>query len=345
MSNTNALLEVKHLTKHFDVYKGAFRRLAGRVLAVDDVSFRLMRGQTIALVGESGCGKTTTGRALLRLIEPNSGEVWFRGLNVPSLNKADLRKLRRHMQVVFQDPYSSLNPRQTIGEIIGMPMVMHGLCTRREMDARVQEVLVRVGLQAAYISRYPHEFSGGQRQRIGIARAVALQPDFIVCDEAVSALDVSLQAQIVNLLLDLKDELGLSYVFIAHDLSVVRHISDHVVVMYLGQVVESAPCDELFSHPLHPYTQALLSAVPTTEPSQRKQRFVLSGDVPSPLHPPSGCRFRTRCPLAEAKCAEPQRPLVAFGKHEVRCVHYEHGASPSQPVSIEKRYDDAPSNV
>ncbi|MDX2020064.1 MAG: dipeptide ABC transporter ATP-binding protein [Deltaproteobacteria bacterium] len=345
VSDVKPLLEVKHLTKHFDVHKGAFRRHVGTVKAVDDVSFTLERGQTISLVGESGCGKTTTGRALLRLIEPNSGEVWFRGLNVPSLRKAELRKLRRHMQVVFQDPYSSLNPRQTIGEIIGTPMVMHGLCTRNEMDERVQDVLVRVGLQAAYISRYPHEFSGGQRQRIGIARAVALQPDFIVCDEAVSALDVSLQAQIVNLLLDLKQDLGLSYIFIAHDLSVVRHISDHVVVMYLGQVVESAPCDELFSRPLHPYTQALLSAVPSTDTKASKQRFVLSGDVPSPLHPPSGCRFRTRCPLAEAKCAEPPRPLVAFGRHEVRCVHYEHGASPAAPVSIEKPCNDADSKA
>lgn len=330
------LLQVKNLSKHFPVLKGAFRRQVGTVKAVDDVSFDLARGQTISLVGESGCGKTTTGRALLRLIEADAGQVLFRDQNILGLQKQALRKLRRHMQIVFQDPYSSLNPRQTIGEIIGAPMVMHNLCTRAEMDEKVQAVLVRVGLQAGYISRYPHEFSGGQRQRIGIARAVALEPDFIVCDEAVSALDVSVQAQIVNLLLDLKEQMGLSYVFIAHDLSVVRHISDHVVVMYLGQVVESAPCDEIFAQPLHPYTQALLSAVPSTDIATRRKRILLPGDVPSPINPPSGCRFRSRCPIAEARCAEAVPPLVQFGKRQVRCVHYEHGATPSAPVNIEK---------
>jgi len=330
------LLQVKNLTKHFPVLKGAFRRQVGTVKAVDDVSFDLGRGQTISLVGESGCGKTTTGRTLLRLIEADAGQVLFRGHNILDLQKQALRKLRRHMQIVFQDPYSSLNPRQTIGEIIGLPMVMHNLCTRAEMDEKVRAVLVRVGLQAGYISRYPHEFSGGQRQRIGIARAVALEPDFIVCDEAVSALDVSVQAQIVNLLLDLQEQMGLSYVFIAHDLSVVRHISDHVVVMYLGQVVESAPCDEIFAQPLHPYTQALLSAVPSTDIAARRKRILLPGDVPSPINPPSGCRFRSRCPIAEARCAQAVPPLVQFGKRQVRCVHYEHGATPLAPVNIEK---------
>ena len=331
------LLRVEHLTKHFPVLKGAFRRQVGTVKAVDDVSFSLQRGQTISLVGESGCGKTTTGRALLRLIEANSGQVWFRRQDILALPKSELRKLRRHMQIVFQDPFSSLNPRQTIGEIIGAPLVMHKICSRAEMDEKVQDLLVRVGLQAAYISRYPHEFSGGQRQRIGIARAVALHPDFIVCDEAVSALDVSVQAQIVNLLLDLREQMGLSYVFIAHDLSVVRHISDHVLVMYLGQVVESAPVDELFAQPLHPYTQALLSAVPSTDIASRRTRILLPGDVPSPINPPSGCRFRTRCPVAEAKCAEAVPPLLQFGSRQVRCVHYEHGATPLAPVNIENQ--------
>lgn len=334
--NANApLLEVKNLKKFFPVLKGAFRRQVGTVKAVDDVSFSLQRGQTLSLVGESGCGKTSTGRALLRLIEPDSGDVLFRGQNIPKLDRPQLRGLRRHMQIVFQDPYSSLNPRQTVGEIIGAPMVLHGLCSRHDMDAKVQDVLERVGLQAAYISRYPHEFSGGQRQRIGIARAVALGPDFIVCDEAVSALDVSVQAQIINLLLDLKDELGLAYVFIAHDLSVVRHISDHVAVMYLGQIVESAPCAEMFEQPLHPYSQALLSAAPSTEKLERRQRILLPGDVPSPINPPSGCRFRTRCPVALPRCAEAVPPLYQIGNRQVRCVHYEHATTPAKPVNIE----------
>lgn len=339
------LLRVEGLTKHFAVQKGAFRRRVGTVRAVDDVSFTLARGRTLSLVGESGCGKTTTGRALLRLIEPDAGHVWFRGHDLPTLSRRELQPLRRHMQIVFQDPYSSLNPRQTVGEIIGGPLVLHGLVKRHDKDEKVKELLERVGLQAAYNSRYPHEFSGGQRQRIGIARAVALRPDFIVCDEAVSALDVSVQAQIINLLLDLKDELGLSYVFIAHDLSVVRHISDHVAVMYLGQIVESAPTGEIFAEPLHPYTQALLSAVPSPEsattPGGRRKRILLPGDVPSPINPPSGCRFRTRCPVAEPRCAEAVPPLYQIGTRLVRCVHYEHATPPATRINIEGTGDAA----
>jgi oligopeptide/dipeptide ABC transporter ATP-binding protein len=322
------LLEVEDLRRYFPVLKGAFRRRVGTVRAVDGVSFSLGKGETLSLVGESGCGKTTAGRALLRLIEPDSGHVRFRGHDLPALDPGMLRGLRRHMQIVFQDPYSSLNPRQTVGEIVGAPMVLHGLVSRGEVDERVKALLERVGLQARYASRYPHEFSGGQRQRIGIARAVALSPDFIVCDEPVSALDVSVQAQIINLLLDLKDEYGLSYVFIAHDLSVVRHISDQVAVMYLGQIVEHAPSDQLFEAPYHPYTQALLSAVPHADPQRKHKRILLPGDVPSPMNPPSGCRFHTRCPVAEPRCAQTEPPLYQIGKRHVRCVLYENRKDP-----------------
>ena len=320
---TEPLLKVRNLKTHFPVMKGIFRRLVGTVKAVDGVSFDLMPGETISLVGESGCGKTTCGRSILRLVEPNSGEVHFRGKNLPELGEAELRSTRRHMQIIFQDPFSSLNPRQTVGDIIAAPMVLHGICNQVEAEEKARELLAKVGLQPSYASRYPHEFSGGQRQRIGIARAVALKPDFVVCDEAVSALDVSVQAQIINLLLDLKDEFGLSYLFIAHDLSVVRHISDKIAVMYLGRIVEFAERDAIFENPAHPYTQALLSAVPHANPRMRKERVILTGDVPSPIKPPSGCHFHTRCPVAEPICKteEPVAREIKDG-HWVTCHRY-----------------------
>ena len=318
------LLSVRNLKKHFPVMKGILRRQVGTVKAVDGVTFDLMPQETISLVGESGCGKTTCGRSILRLIEPNGGEVEFRDANLPELDETSLREMRRHMQIIFQDPFSSLNPRQTVGEIIGAPMVLHGVCSRNEVETKVRDLLTKVGLQPSYASRYPHEFSGGQRQRVGIARAVALNPDFIVCDEAVSALDVSVQAQIINLLLDLKDEFGLSYLFIAHDLSVVRHISDKVAVMYLGRIVEFAPRDAIFERPCHPYTQALLSAVPHANPRLKKERIILPGDVPSPISPPTGCHFHTRCPLADDRCRTeaPQSHQIS-PTHRVSCHLYE----------------------
>lgn len=333
MSPTEPLLRVDKLVKHFPVLRGVFRREVGRVRAVDGLSFDLKRGQTIAMVGESGCGKTTAGRAILRLIEPDSGAVWFRGQDILQLPAGPLRALRRHMQIIFQDPYSSLNPRQTIQRIIGRPLVLHGIAKdNEEADEHVRQILTKVGLQPSYSSRYPHEFSGGQRQRIGIARAVSLRPDFIICDEAVSALDVSVQAQVLNLLLDLKAELGLSYVFVTHDLGVVRHVADAVVVMYLGQVAERCSREALFAGPRHPYTQALLSAVPHADPRARRQRVVLQGDVPSPINPPPGCRFHTRCPLATARCRaeEPQEHRIS-DDHVVRCHLYE---GRTEPVDI-----------
>lgn len=319
-----SLLRVEGLTKHFPVYKGFFRRQVGVVRAVDDVTFTLGVRKTLAVVGESGCGKTTAGRAILRLVEPNAGHVWFRGKDLPTLGATELREMRRHMQIIFQDPYSSLNPRHTIGQIIGRPLVLHGVCTNADVEDRVRDLLGRVGLQPKYISRYPHEFSGGQRQRIGIARAIALQPDFVVCDEAVSALDVSVRAQVLNLLMDLQDEFGLSYLFVTHDLSVVRHIADDVVVMYLGQVVEKAPRASLFARPSHPYTQALLSAAPEPDPARRRKRIILQGDVPSPMNPPTGCRFHTRCPLVQARCrVEAPAAHVVADDHAVACHLYE----------------------
>ncbi len=324
------LLRVEGLTKHFPVLRGFLRRHVGTVRAVDDVSFTLGRQKTLAVVGESGCGKTTAGRALLRLVEPDKGSVWFRGKDVPTLEAAELREMRRHMQIIFQDPFSSLNPRHTIGQIIGRPLVLHGVVANmNEAEDRVRDLLARVGLQPKYISRYPHEFSGGQRQRIGIARAIALRPDFVVCDEAVSALDVSVRAQVLNLLMDLQEEFGLSYVFVTHDLSVVRHIADDVVVMYLGQIVERAPRDSLFARPSHPYTQALLSAAPEPDRAKRRKRIVLQGDVPSPMNPPPGCRFHTRCPLAFDRCKvdTPAQHDVADG-HTVACHLYEGRTDP-----------------
>ncbi len=318
------LLEVKELVKHFPVKKGIFSRTVGHVRAVDGVSFSIAEGRTLGLVGESGCGKTTVGRALLRLIEPTSGQVAFQGQHVTQLAGAELRAMRRHMQIIFQDPYSSLNPRMTVGAIVEEGMKIHGLGDRNERVAKVRKLLKDVGLMEEHINRYPHEFSGGQRQRIGIARALAVEPKFIVCDEAVSALDVSIQAQVVNLLADMKKNLGLSYLFISHDLSVVEHISDDVAVMYLGEIVETAPKDAIFKNPLHPYTQALLSAVPQPDPANRKNRIILTGDVPSPVNPPNGCRFHPRCPKAMPECQVMVPPAYDMGGgHVVRCLLYD----------------------
>jgi len=297
------LLRVVGLKKHFPIRRGVFGRVGGYVYAVDGVSFEIDRGRTLGLVGESGCGKTTAGRTILRLIAPTAGVVTFDGVDLFSLPRSDMRAMRRRMQVIFQDPFGSLNPRMSVEGIVGEGLKVHRQGNRAERRERVRALLERVGLAPEAANRYPHEFSGGQRQRIGIARALALNPDFIVCDEPVSALDVSIQAQIINLLEDLQRDLNLSYLFIAHDLSVVEHISDVVAVMYLGKIVEYAPCDELFSHPLHPYTEALLSAVPVADPKSGRKRIVLGGDVPSPSNPPPGCPFHPRCPEALPVCA------------------------------------------
>ena len=299
------LLSARGLTKHFAIKGGVFSREVHRVHAVDGVSFDIAAGETLGLVGESGCGKSTTGRCILRLIEPSSGEVWFQGRDVTKLDGESLRELRRDMQIIFQDPFASLNPRHTVGGIIGEALIIHGLTkSRPELDARVVELLETVGLQADHRHRFPHEFSGGQRQRIGIARALAVEPKLIICDEPVSALDVSIQAQVINLLEELQEKFSLTYLFIAHDLSVVEHISDRVAVMYLGRVVEIAPARELYDNPRHPYTEALLSAVPIPDPRVKRKRIVLQGDVPNPIRPPTGCRFHTRCPIAEARCSQ-----------------------------------------
>lgn len=311
------LLQVEDLKVHFSTGK---RKGQPVLRAVDGVSFELNAGETLGLVGESGCGKTTTGRAVLRLIEPTAGKVTFEGTDLGSLSRQQLRRFRRHMQIVFQDPFASLNPRMKVGEALIEAMEIHHIGEPRERQAMAQELLLRVGLNPDYMERYPHEFSGGQRQRIGIARALAVQPQLIVCDEPVSALDVSVQAQVVNLLQDLQQELGLSYLFIAHDLSVVKHISHRVAVMYLGQIVELAAVDELFANPQHPYTQALLAAVPIPDPDEPVGPLPLTGELPSPLNPPSGCRFHTRCPYAVEGCSS-QTPLprVVAPGHLVSC--------------------------
>ena len=305
------LLSVRDLTKHFPIKRGVFGRVDGAVRAVDGVSFDVAPGETLALVGESGCGKSTTGRAILRLIEPTSGSVRFDGEDVLALDATDLRKLRRRMQIVFQDQFSSINPRMSIGAIVREGLTIHNLAEGSAADARVRQLLEEVGLRPEYATRYPHEFSGGQRQRVGIARALSVEPRFIVCDEPVSALDVSVQAQVVNLLQDLQRERGLAYLFIAHDLSVVEHIADRVAVMYLGHVVELAPVAKMYGEPIMPYTQALLSAVPAPEPGVKRERILLAGDVPSPANPPSGCVFHPRCqhPARDAACAKIVPPL------------------------------------
>jgi len=320
------LLDVKNLVMHFPLTQGIiFQRKVGAVQAVDGVSFSVKRGETLGLVGESGCGKSTTGRAILQLYKPTEGQVVFNGSDLTQLDGSQMRKMRRHLQMIFQDPYASLNPRMTVGNIISEPMQIHKLVPKGQRTQRVQELLQTVGLNPYFANRYPHEFSGGQRQRIGIARALAANPDFIVCDEPVSALDVSIQAQIVNLLEDLQEQFGLTYLFIAHDLSVVRHISDRVAVMYLGKIVEMANRNDLYDDPLHPYTKALLSAVPIPDPviEKRRERIILTGDVPSPINPPSGCHFHTRCPYMMDVCKEID-PIFADqgGGHHVACHLY-----------------------
>jgi oligopeptide transport system ATP-binding protein len=319
---TAPLLKVENLVKHFPITGGMLGREIERVHAVDGVSFELQPGETLGVVGESGCGKSTTGRCILRLIEPTSGEVWFEGKNVTQASKSELRALARDMQIIFQDPYASLNPRMTVGAIIGEALTIHKLTkTPAEYNDRIVDLLETVGLNADHMRRFPHEFSGGQRQRIGIARALAVNPKLIVCDEAVSALDVSIQAQVINLLEDLQAQFSLTYIFIAHDLSVVEHISDRVAVMYLGRIVEIAPAQALYIDPKHPYTEALLSAVPIPDPTVKRQRIMLQGDVPSPIKPPPGCHFHTRCPMAQfplCNSEKPQLKQVADG-HWVAC--------------------------
>lgn len=316
------LLRVKDLVKNFDIKRGVFRRSLTRVHAVDQVSFDMQAGETLGLVGESGSGKSTTGRCILRLIEPTSGEVWFEGRSVTDLAGRDLMALRRQMQIIFQDPFASLNPRMTAGAIVGEALTIHKLAKNsREQQDRVVELLETVGLSSAHARRFPHEFSGGQRQRIGIARALAVSPKLIVCDEAVSALDVSIQAQVINLLADLQEKFGFSYLFIAHDLSVVEHISNRVAVMYLGRIVELAPSRDLYARPLHPYTEALLSAVPVPDPKAKRARKRLQGEVPNPFHPPTGCHFHTRCPIKQMPlCASEKPQLKQSAKgHWVAC--------------------------
>jgi oligopeptide/dipeptide ABC transporter ATP-binding protein len=319
------LVEVKNLVKHFPITSGIIvQRSVGAVKAVDGVSFDVMRGETLGIVGETGCGKSTTARLLVRLLEPTSGQILFEGDDIAGRRKADLKALRREMQMVFQDPYSSLNPRKTVGSIIAEPFVIHRMLTGEgERRKRVQELMDRVGLNPEHYNRYPHEFSGGQRQRIGVARAIALEPKLLVADEPVSALDVSIQAQVLNLLRGLQREMGLTLVFIAHDLSVVRHMCDRVAVMYLGKIVELAPSDSLYGFPRHPYTGALLSAVPVPDPAGgRRERQLLSGDVPSPANPPTACRFHTRCPKARSLCSETEPPLEDKGGDTLAACHY-----------------------
>jgi len=316
----DTLLEVTNLKKHFPIKGGVFSKTIGHVYAVDGVSFTLQSGETLGLVGESGCGKSTTGRTILRLIEPTEGSVVFEGQEITDLDKGDMRSLRREMQIIFQDPYASLNPRMTVGSIIGEPLEIHKIARGSEKEDQVASLLEKVGLRSEDMRKYPHEFSGGQRQRIGIARALGLNPKLIVCDEPVSALDVSIQAQVINLLEDLQEEFGLSYLFIAHNLNVVEHISDRVAVMYLGKIVELTTDTELYTNPQHPYTEALLSAVPVPDPTVEKRRIILQGDVPSPINPPSGCHFHTRCPYKEKICEEevPEFKDIGGG-HWVAC--------------------------
>ena len=328
------LIRVENLKKHFPVRKGILRKVKAHVKAVDGVSFSIGEKETIGLVGESGCGKTTIGRTILKLLDPTDGRIEYRQQDITQLNSNQMRPLRRKLQIIFQDPYASLNPRMTVGKIIREGLDIHNIGEKKERDAMVAEVLERVGLPRNILDRYPHEFSGGQRQRVGIARALILKPEFIVCDEAISALDVSIQAQIINLLADLKEEFGIAYLFIAHDLSVVEHISDRVAVMYLGKIVELAQTKELFSNPLHPYTRALLSSVPKPDPTLERERIVLEGDVPSPIAPPSGCSFHPRCPLAvEGLCDTKEPSVVESNGHQFACHVVEEELSSGQRPS------------
>ena len=323
------LLKVTNLKKYFPIMRGVLRRQVGAVQAVDGISFNIYEGETLGLVGESGCGKSTTGRVILQLMAPTEGTVEFQGTELTTLKKSDMRKMRREMQMIFQDPYASLNPRMTVGNIVGEPLAIHGLGDSKQRKARVQDLLKVVGLNPYFVNRYPHEFSGGQRQRIGVARALATNPMFIVADEPISALDVSIQAQVVNMLDELKEKLGLTYLFIAHDLSMVRYISDRVAVMYLGRIVELGVTNTVYEHPLHPYTQALLSAIPMPDPDKEatRQRIILEGDVPSPANPPSGCRFHTRCGYVTDICREEDPEYRNMGSEEeahwVACHHAE----------------------
>ncbi len=312
-------LDVRDLTVHFPIRKGVLRRVVGAVRAVDGVSFAISKGETLGLVGESGCGKTTAGRSILRLVEPTGGSVHLDGIDLRSLSGRSLRSMRRRMQIVFQDPYGSLNPRLTVRSLLEEGLVIHRMGDAAARAERMRRALDRTGMPAAALDRYPHEFSGGQRQRIAIARALVLEPEFVVLDEPISALDVSIQAQVINLLADLRRDLGLTYLFISHDLSVVEYLSDRVAVMYLGRIVETATAGQLYATPLHPYTIALFSAVPTVDPAKRRSRIVLPGDVPSPARPPAGCRFHPRCPIAEAACREVDPPEVSLDGHRVHC--------------------------
>ncbi len=323
------LIEVRNLKKYFPVYGGVLRRVQAWVKAVDDVSFTVRKGECLGLVGESGCGKTTVGRSVLRLIPATSGSVLFEGRDVFSMQGAELKQLRREMQIIFQDPYSSLDPRMPVGESVAEGLKAHGMQDARQRQEIAAEMLHRVGLESYHARRYPHEFSGGQRQRIGIARALALQPKFIVCDEPVSALDVSIQAQVLNILRDLQQDFHFTYMFIAHNLSVVEHISDRVAVMYLGKIAEVADRETLYRSPQHPYTQALMSAIPVPQPDMQRRQIILTGDVPSPLHPPSGCRFHTRCSLAYDRCQVEEPPLLDLGADHLVACHLRQPAAPT----------------
>ncbi len=324
LNGGDPLVEVRNVKKYFPIRKGLLQREVARVHAVDDVTFSVREGETLGLVGESGCGKSTLGRTIVRLLEPTAGHVLFQGRDISKLDRGELRPLRREMQIVFQDPYASLNPRKRVGSIIGSPLKIHGIGDKKSRQKRVQELLETVGLSPEHYNRYPHEFSGGQRQRIGVARALALQPKLVVADEPVSALDVSIQSQMLNLLDDLQTEFQLTYLFIAHDLGVVRHVSDRIAVMYLGKLVELSPAEELYQRPIMPYTEALLSAVPIPDPdlSARRERIVLEGDVPSPINPPSGCRFHPRCRYMTDICVQVEPPLVEHGKGHLAACHH-----------------------
>ena len=325
----SVLLEVKNLVKHYPVRKGVFGRVTGQVHAVDDVSFSIAEGETLGLVGESGCGKSTTGKAVLKLVEPTSGSIDWRGRRIDQLSAANMRPFRRELQAVFQDPYSSLNPRMRAQDIVGEPIRNFENASNAEIRERVAALFDKVGLRADQMIKYPYEFSGGQRQRLGIARALALKPKLIVCDEPVSALDVSVQAQVINLLMDLQDEMQLSYLFVAHDLAVVEHISHRVAVMYLGKIVELTDKRSLFAHPQHPYTEALLSAVPTPDPRAQKKRIILGGDVPSPINPPAGCRFHTRCPYAVERCRAEEPAMKEVRPGHFGACHLREGVAPA----------------
>ena len=338
MANGDPLLEIEHLVKHFPIKSGIlFDREVASVRAVDDVSLTLHEGETLGLVGESGCGKSTLCRTAIQLLEPTSGSVRFRGRELVGLSRKQLRPLRREIQMIFQDPYGSLNPRKRVGQIIGDPLLLHGLASGNQLRREVQQLMDRVGLQPEHYNRYPHEFSGGQRQRIGIARALALRPKLIIADEPVSALDVSIQAQIINLLEDLQDEFGLSYVFVAHDLGVVRHVSDRIAVMYLGKIVERSPAPVLYERPIHPYSVALLSAVPIPDPKANAARkpVVLEGDVPSPVDPPPACRFHTRCPWATEICSQDEPPLADYGTGQAAACHHPRNVDDNQIAEAE----------